>query len=744
MKVLLYGQIGLMAALLMSVSSNSFAKDSWHVMPNTLTTNWTDKVSPENVLPEYPRPQMERADWQNLNGLWDYAITAKDADCPQKWDGEILVPFGVEAPLSGVKKHLQPDQCLWYKRNIDVKPAWVSGKERLLLHFGAVDWDCKAYINNKLVGEHKGGYDSFTFDITDFVKPGANELRLSVLDPSNSGYTAFGKQASSPEAAWYTSTSGIWQTIWLEPVPKTYISDIKAIPDISSGTLNLKVILCGQSSDCKIKASAAVGGSIVGSAIADAGKDISINIPGPHLWSPDDPFLYDLNIVVSRKGKTVDSVKSYFGMRSIKVAKDSNGYDRIMLNGKPVFNLGVLDQGFWPDGIYTAPTDEALCSDVENIKKMGFNTIRKHMKIEPDRWYYHCDKLGMLVWQDMPARHPAIRKETDNPEYEKQFESEIQAMINTHINHPSIINWVLFNECWGMYDTKRIATWMKELDPSRLVDAHSCGDNEGAGDFSDVHIYCYPGMPAKQDGKASVLGEFGGVNDVIGGHELKPGDQWGHGRVKNGDIAFIYEDIVNHLKPLIVSGLCGAIYTQPYDVEVEENGLMTYDRKVFKIQPEWMNIVNQSIYGYISSKVTYVMPLADKENSIWSYVTDKPSNDWFEAKYDDSSWKTGNAPFGDNGGKTALSGADIWLRRSIEIKKDVPNPYFAIVNNDLAEVYIDGNLAGGTSGFSGQCVLVPGFSDAPELLKSGTHVLAVHIKRVDGRPVDFGIADVEK
>ncbi|MEN6357333.1 MAG: glycoside hydrolase family 2 TIM barrel-domain containing protein [Armatimonadota bacterium] len=741
MNILMYGQIGIIAATLLSAAPGYPAQSAWKPAPCNIPTPWSDKVDPANTLPEYPRPQMERTDWQNLNGLWDYSETAKDAPCPQNWDGKILVPFGIESSLSGVKKALQPDQRLWYRRDIEAKSAWLDGKHRLLLHFGAVDWQCQVYINNKLIGEHKGGYDPFTFDITDAVKPGNNEIKLSVWDPTNSVYAALGKQALVPSGAKYTSTSGIWQTAWLEPLPKTYISDIKMVPDIAAGALNLKVNVEGSSEGYQIEATALAGGVKVGSVTGPADKLLLLKVPNARLWSPDDPFLYDLNVVMRRNGKTVDSVKSYFGMRSIQIAKDASGYDRIMLNGKSTFNLGVLDQGFWPDGIYTAPTDEALRFDIEAVKKMGFNTIRKHVKVEPDRWYYYCDKLGMLVWQDVVSRTVILKKETDQPEYDKQFESEIKAMIDSYSNHPSIIMWVLFNESWGMYDTKRIATWMKDLDPSRLLNAHTGGNDEGAGDISDAHVYCYAGLPGRQEGKASVVGEFGGVNVLVRGHEWQAGTQWGHGKVNSADFAFTYQDIINRLKPMIVSGLCGAIYTQPYDVEIEENGLITYDRKVFKIPPEWASIINNSVYGYASSKVSYVLA---KSGSNWRYVAEKPSDDWSKPEFDDSSWAAGTAPFGENGGRTGFTGSDIWMRQSFEIKDAVKNPYFAISNSGQTEIYIDGQLVGGAvGGVYGQCVLLPAFTCASSALTPGKHIIAVHCRRAGDKPVDIGIADVQ-
>lgn len=743
MNMLLSLEIGVAAVAALGIAANCQTGDAWKAAPCSLTTPWANEVNPSNPLPEYPRPQMVRNDWKNLNGLWDYAITAKDAKCPDTWDGKILVPFGIESSLSGVKKGLSPDQSLWYRRSFDVSEQWLSGGHRLLLHFGAVDWECKVYINNTLMGEHKGGYDSFTFDITDLVKPGDNQIVLSVHDPTAAENIAFGKQSNRPDSAWYTSTSGIWQTVWLEPVSDVSITELKMVPDIKAGVLRLKVSSTGSFADCRVEAEALTGDVKVGSISGSIGNELLIPIPNARLWSPDDPFLYDLRVSLKRDGKTVDSVGSYFGMRDVRVGKDAYGCYRILLNGKPVFNLGVLDQGFWPDGVYTAPTDEALRFDVETTKRMGFNTIRKHIKVEPDRWYYHCDKLGILVWQDVVARRFNIRKENDVPEYAKQFESEIGAMIDSHYNHPSIIMWTLFNELWGMYDTNRIATWMKSLDSSRLINAHSGGPNEGAGDIADTHIYSYPGMPDFEEGKARVLGEFGGIGDPIEGHEWKPGVQWGHAKIKPGDVAFVYEDIMNRLKPLVLSGLSGAIFTQPYDVEIEENGLLTYDRKVFKIPPEWINAVNSSIYEFASAKISNVLPISQKNDLKWQYTTSKPIESWYQPGFNDSVWTTGSAPFGGAGGSTRFDGSDIWLRCNFEVRKAVKNPYFSVINREQAEVFIDGVQVGGTAGVFADHAMIPAFPNAAALLKPGKHSIAIHCHRVLGdKPLDFGIVDV--
>src|SRR5450432_3913109 len=418
------------------------AQTQWSQAPLQLPTRWSKLVTPDNALVEYPRPQMVRTNWTNLNGLWDYAITVKDAATPTHFDGKILVPYPIESALSGVKRALLPSQNLWYKRNIEIKSA--KNGERTLLHFGAVDWKATVFVNGKEVGVHQGGYTAFSFDITDQLKTANNEIVVKVFDPTDEGIGPHGKQVLNPQNIYYTATSGIWQTVWLEAVPADYISDIKLTPDIDKNILNIVV-------DAPAGFQIEVNGSK-----GEPGKKINLSVPNAHLWSPADPYLYDLDIKLKKGDKTIDEVKSYFGMRKISVSKEDKGIDRIFLNNKPYYNLGVLDQGFWPDGLYTAPTDEALAFDIKAIKAMGFNTIRKHIKVEPARWYFHADKIGMLVWQDMVNPNQGL-PEGSKPEFEKES-AEILDQLH---NNPSIVTWVLFNEKWGQYDQERLTRWLK-------------------------------------------------------------------------------------------------------------------------------------------------------------------------------------------------------------------------------------------------------------------------------------------
>ncbi len=575
--------------------------------------------------PAYPRPQMERKQWLPLDGWWSYAITAKNTSTPTTFDGKIRVPYPVESALSGVQKMLQPDQLLWYKRSID-KPRVKNG-ERILLHFGAVDFDATVYMNSTEIGNHRGGYQSFSFDITDKWKSGNNELVVKVWDPTDRGPNPHGKQILRPGGIMYTPSSGIWQTVWMEVVPASYLASIKILPDIDKAELYFTPEIGGNTEGCAIEVVATAAGKAVGKASGSSGTSITVPVPKPRLWSPDDPFLYDLEITVKKNGKPIDIVKSYFGMRKVEIKKDDKGYDRIYLNNRYVYNLGTLDQGFWPDGLYTAPSDAALKFDIEAAKAMGFNTIRKHIKIEPARWYYYTDKLGMLVWQDMV--NPGI----DSPEARLQFEQECKDNVAQLFNYPSIITWVLFNEGWGAYDQARLTKWIKNMDPNRLVNGHSGSlivggrvhdpqavmDKSVHSDMTDVHSYPPPSMSVQMDGKAMVCGEFGGIAVSVEGHrwdDLVPG--FGYGNIvlppqmqRNLSI------MIDSLKVFEERGLSGSIYTQPFDVEGEQNGLITYDREVIKLPVQTIRALHARLWpvttNYAEVTKSFSVRIADTD-----------------------------------------------------------------------------------------------------------------------------------
>lgn len=593
----------------------SAADKPWSPAQGPLLTRWAKDVSPNNAHPEYPRPQMVRQDWQNLNGLWDYAIAAKTSPQPARWDGQILVPFPIESALSGVMKRVYETNRLWYRRTFTIPRGW-KGKN-VLLNFGAVDWETTVWVNGREFGQHQGGYDGFSFDITDALKPrGEQEIVVAVWDPTDAGPQPRGKQVRKPEGIWYTPTSGIWQTVWLEPVQMNRIERLKVTPDVDQSSVNLIAQTWAFPGDeFVIRAEILVesrkterGEIQVTHAKGGLTSQLSIKLPKPKLWSPESPFLYGLRVTMLQGSKKVDQVESYFGMRKISLGNDDHGKLRLCLNNKPYFQLGPLDQGFWPDGLYTAPTDEALRYDIEMTKKLGFNLARKHVKVEPDRWYYWCDKLGLLVWQDMPSGDKSAKWKGPSgydgeemhrtPESAAIYERELKALIEGRYNHPCIVTWVPFNEGWGQFDTVRILNLTKQLDPTRLVDGASGGNHFPAGDILDHHQYPGPGLPSPVTDRAMVLGEFGGLGLPVKGHTWQDEKNWGYRSFTNAAaLTAAYLGLVEKLPALVKSNsLSAAIYTQTTDVEIEINGLMTYDRAVVKMEEAAISAANTKVY----------------------------------------------------------------------------------------------------------------------------------------------------
>ncbi|MEU1038028.1 PA14 domain-containing protein [Streptomyces sp. NPDC005907] len=553
----------------------------WSSGPNhsthELRTKWADDVGPRNALPEYPRPQLTRDAWRNLNGRWQFAAAEAGEQPPvgRKLAERILVPYPVESQLSGVERH---EDRMWYRRTFTVPADWKVGSgKRLRLNFGAVDWQSEVYVNGTRVAEHKGGYDKFSADVTDALKPGrTQELIVGVYDPTDAQggeNPPVGKQRLDPSGIWYTPSSGIWQTVWMEPVAADHVDSLKLTPDV--GRKQLTVEPKGVRDGLAVTATAYAGRHKVATVSGRTGRPLVLRIDDPHLWSPDDPFLYDLSVRVGG-----DRVGSYFGMRSIAVEK-VNGTPRTVLNGKPVFLMATLDQGFWPDGLHTAPTDEALAYDLKLHKKLGFNSVRKHIKVEPDRWFYWTDRLGLLVWQDMPAMTAGVDPDAAS---RAQYEREMKQMIDEHVSSPSVVMWVTFNEGWGQYEEARIADQAKAWDPTRLVNSMSginLGRDGGTGDIIDEHGYPSPALPPRPDGeRALVSGEYGGLGLAVPGHAWSV--QQSYVDVDPSTYTDDYLARLAEVRKLTCKGGNGAVYTQISDVEGELNGLVTYDRRVVK------------------------------------------------------------------------------------------------------------------------------------------------------------------
>jgi len=583
----------------------------WQPAGDRIRTAWSEEIDPQNVLPEYPRPQMVRSEWKNLNGLWNYAIRPL-GEQPAAFDGEILVPFAVESSLSGVGERLGSKNELWYERTFEISPKW-NGK-RILLHFGAVDWKADVWVNGISVGSHTGGYTPFSFDITAALAKGENTLRVRVWDPTDEGYQPRGKQVNNPNGIWYTPVSGIWQTVWLEAVPQQYIREVRTTPDLDRKTFRVEVPVCNAQPGDLVEVTLYDGGAEVASARALNGATVELTLADPKCWSPDSPFLYDMKVALLRNGRRIDAVESYAAMRKFSTLRDKNGIVRLALNNKPLFQFGPLDQGWWPDGLYTVPTDEALAFDVIKTKELGYNMIRKHVKVEPARWYYHCDKAGMIVWQDMPngdqgpqwQMHSYFTGEERHRSAESEacYRKEWKEIIDYLYSFPSIGVWVPFNEAWGQFKGPEIAEWTKAYDPSRLVNPASGGNHYLTGDILDLHHYPQPKMTLLDTNRATVLGEYGGIGLVIPDHVwVKNRDNWGYTRFNSPkEVTDEYARYADELLRLIGCGFAAAVYTQTTDVEVEVNGLMTYDRKVVKVEEERIREINRTICNSLNEQ----------------------------------------------------------------------------------------------------------------------------------------------
>ena len=778
------------------------ALSAWEPAENVLMTEWGEKVTPENAWREYPRPQMVRdlyEKWQNLNGLWDYAITPRGSGIPEKWDGKILVPYPVESALSGVKRLLKPDEEIWYRRTFKGDARWIFGdpgleRERLLLHFGAVDFRTQVFLNGvEVTAEpHENGILPFTLDVTDYVKPFTpsgisskwppdydsepdnNELIVCVWDPTDEGMQATGKQSLNPNGCFYSRVSGIWQTVWLERVPRMYIESYLVVPDIDAGTVAVTVKTNGNAPNAKLAIHVTRGerpgrpslprhlpprlGSgetvIAETVVTDWSKPVVIPIVNPErgadltLWSPENPNLYTLTFELTfGTGADIgrDNVKGYFGMRKIEWKPDELGVPRLYLNNRKYFMYGTLDQGWWPDGLLTPPSEAAMRFELNFLKKAGFNMLRKHIKVEPLSYYALCDTMGILVWQDMPSG-PG-----NTDDRYAMYRRDLKEMVDLLRGCPSVVMWVPYNESWGQpgkEKTNMTLNWLKRYDPSRLVDGPSGWNDYGVGDTRDMHRYPGPGMFPVMADRVSVLGEFGGLGLDVPGH-LWEKEHWGyvHDDTKEAYQAR-YRELMKQLAVLASEGLAAAVYTQTTDVERETNGLLTYDRKVVKYPADELAALHRAVYE--AAKVTHLrvdVPLAPDSRAAetrWRSTETAPAGDWTAPDFDDSAWKESFGAFGNDkiledfpGLKrgTKWESGDLWLRREFTIKED-PAPFFELVlsmfYDEDPEIWLNGVKIVAREGFNTRYETFVLPEDACRALKQGRNVLALHARNATG------------
>ena len=718
-------------------------------------TPFAKDIDPQKTLPEYPRPQMVREDWLNLNGVWQFQPGKEGDALPagKKLDGEILVPFPVESALSGV---MERHDRLWYRRTFAVPAKWKG--QRVMLHFGAVDWETEVFVNGQSLGVHRGGYDPFSFDVTAALQEGTGqELIVRVYDPTDDHGQPRGKQTLHPGGIMYTPCTGIWQTVWLEPVPEAGIENLHLVPDMDAGELRLGVGLYSPTGGrtaaspepgTTVRVTIKDGERVIGKQESGDLGGMRIPVPNAKPWTPDSPFLYNLDVSLVRGGKIVDGVASYFGMRKIELGGE-NGVKKMMLNGKFVFEFGPLDQGFWPDGIYTQPTEAALKYDIEMMKKYGFNMVRKHVKVEPARWYYWCDKLGLLVWQDMPSANTYI----DSKRYKvppldtDAFEWELRRMVQTHWNSPSIIMWDIFNESQSQHDTPAMVDLVKKMDPSRLVNEASGGSYLGSGDVFDEHHYPPPNCPKPKTKQALACGEYGGIGYNIAGHTWT-GKGSGYTDVHQPEeLLDLYSEWTGMIKGFRDNqGLSAVVYTQLTDVETEINGLMTYDR-ITKIDPAKIALANH--FRYPSPTYRDLSPTSEKTAQTWRYTTDAPASGWEKAEFDDAAWQEGKAAFGAgyDSVHTPWKTSGIWLRRHFDPGALTPEALehllFRDQHDEDIQVYINGVEALTRHGFNGEYENRPVSAAAKKALKANAdNVLSVHCQQtIGGQFVDVGLLE---
>lgn len=717
--------------LILSLLTLAHASD-WRLVPGRIMSRWAAKVDPARPWPEYPRPQMVRKDWMNLNGLWMLRIDGGPKG--SEFEGKILVPFPIESALSGVRRRVQPHETATYARTFTVPKAW-SGK-KVLLHFGAVEHTCKVYVDAYEVGGHKGGYTAFSFDITPYLRPGEKQQLTVEVKDLTGDFQPGGKQHAKPEGIWYEPTTGIWQTVWLEPVPEGAIERLELTSDLPGK--RLRGVAHGEGEDATWTVRAA--GKVVATAV---GNKVEIPITSPRLWSPEDPFLYDIEV---RRGS--DVVTSYVGMRSVEVKPDAQGIQRLFLNGQPYFMNGLLDQGYWPDGNLTAPTDAALKYDLDVTKRFGYNMVRKHVKVEPMRWYYHCDRLGLLVWQDMPSpiiTSPLSEEPATRERQKVQFRQELSEMIAQLSSVTSIVMWIPFNEGWGQHDTKETTAYVRSLDPTRLVNNASGWTDAGVGDVLDIHVYPGPGMPPLEPTRAAVLGEFGGLGLPAPGH-MWDTEFWGYRKLESKEeLERRFIDLYRKLYELKAKGLSAAVYTQTTDVELECNGLMSYDREVLKLDPRR---VKAAIKGELPPlpPPNWILETAEGTSAGWKVATEAQGNDWFKEGFDDRGWTVAEGGFGTHGTPGAIVGhvwdsSAIYLRREFTLRKeDLKGLRLRLHHDEDVEVYVNGTLVLKLDGYTTEYEEHALSAEAMKAFRAGKNLLAVHCRQTrGGQYIDVGL-----
>jgi hypothetical protein len=642
---------------------------------------------------------LKRAEWQNLNGLWEYAIVPKTSEKPESFQGNILVPFAVESALSGVGKSVLPDQKVWYRKSFEVPSNWKG--QNVILHFQAVDWETTVWVNGKQVGSHKGGSTAFSFDVTKFLKKGQQELVVSVWDPTDTGSQARGKQVLDPKGIWYTPVSGIWQTVWMEPVNPTSIQTLYPVADIDKSQLVINTEIAGAKGGEEISMKVTSNGQPVLDKKFPASASIVLDIPSPKLWSPESPELYQLEVSLLKNGKILDKVDSYFAIRKVSVVKDAQGFERIQLNNKTIFQYGTLDQGWWPDGLLTPPSAEGMRYDMEILKSMGFNMLRKHIKVEPWLYYYYADSLGLLVWQDMVSGFETAKRSEQHVSWDApqdwarpkesvdQWEFEMKQEIDQLKFFPSIVTWVIFNEGWGQYETKRVVDWAMNYDKTRIIDGVSGWTDRNCGHMNDAHQYPGPGMePVEQNpGRVIVLGEFGGLGLPVENHLWNPNMRnWGYRTYTSvPELIKEYGKLMHNLHPLRHKGLSAAVYTQTTDVEGEVNGLITYDRKMIKIDPELLRIMHAPLYASEVKTVKNLVADSEvKDNELW-FTKTKPGANW-QINPAAGSFESKNGPV------DVKKTESVWAVNNFDLNTIPDGISLKILSFGIVKVYLNGKL----------------------------------------------------